>query len=94
MVLDLANLDRVVLVRATLSLELRNQVIDLLRTNQDGFAWSHEDITAIDTNVITHKLNIHLEHKLITKKRRKFSPERNKIINDEVQKLIDTGKVG
>ena len=42
----------------------------------------------IDPAVITHKLNISLSFKPIKPKRRSFAPERQKAINEEVNKLL------
>ncbi|XP_056688000.1 uncharacterized protein [Spinacia oleracea] len=50
-------------------------------------------MTGISPDVITHKLNVDPSFKPVKQKRRKFAPERNKIIDEEVQKLIDSGKV-
>ena len=47
----------------------------------------------ISPEVITHKLNADPSVKSVKQKRRKFTPERNQIINEEVQKLLDTGKI-
>lgn len=93
MVLDSPFPDHVVRIGATLSLELQNQVIDVLKANQDYFAWSHEDMTGISPDVITDKLNANLEHKPVKWKRCKFTPKPNQTIDDEVQKLINTRKV-
>ncbi|KAJ9544296.1 hypothetical protein OSB04_024003 [Centaurea solstitialis] len=61
--------------------------------HSDCFAWSHEDMVGIDPNVISHKLNVDANFKPIKQKRRKFAPERNKVINDEVDNLLKTGKI-
>ncbi|XP_056698514.1 uncharacterized protein [Spinacia oleracea] len=50
-------------------------------------------MTGISPDVITHKLNVNPNFKPVKQKRRKFSPERNKIIDEKVQKLIDSGKI-
>ncbi|KAJ9560566.1 hypothetical protein OSB04_005726, partial [Centaurea solstitialis] len=57
------------------------------------FAWSHEDMVGIDPSIISHKLNVDPTFKPIKQKRRKFAPERNKVINDEVDNLLKTGKI-
>lgn len=49
-------------------------------------------MTGISPDVITHELNADPEHKTVKQKRRKFTHERNQIINNEVQKRIETGK--
>ncbi|KAJ9564818.1 hypothetical protein OSB04_000784 [Centaurea solstitialis] len=63
------------------------------REHSDCFAWSHEDMVGIDPNIISHKLNVDPTFKPIKQKRRKFAPERNKVINDEVDNLLKTGKI-
>ena len=50
-------------------------------------------MTGISPDVITHKLNVDPSFRPVKQKRRKFAPERNKIIDEEVQKLIDSGKI-
>ncbi|KAJ9546290.1 hypothetical protein OSB04_018833 [Centaurea solstitialis] len=63
------------------------------KEHSDCFAWSHEDMVGIDPNVISHKLNVDPTFKPIKRKRRKFAPERNKVINNEVDNLLKTGKI-
>ncbi|KAL5583444.1 hypothetical protein UlMin_015886 [Ulmus minor] len=50
-------------------------------------------MTGIDPEVAVHRLQVDPEYRPIKQKRRKFASERNKIINDEIQKLIDVGSV-
>ncbi|KAJ9542724.1 hypothetical protein OSB04_029230, partial [Centaurea solstitialis] len=61
--------------------------------HSDCFAWSHEDMVGIDPNIISHKLNVDPTFKPVKQKRRKFAPERNKVINEEVENLLKTGKI-
>ncbi|KAJ9537370.1 hypothetical protein OSB04_030103 [Centaurea solstitialis] len=63
------------------------------KEHSDCFAWSHEDMVGIDPSIISHKLNVDPTFKPIKQKRRKFAPERNKVINDEVDNLLKTGKI-
>ena len=42
----------------------------------------------IDLTVITHKMNVSLSFKPVTQKRRSFTLERKKAINEEVNKLL------
>ena len=67
-----------------MSREIREELIAFLSNNLDCFAWSHEDMTGISSEVIVHQLNVDPSFKPVRTKRRKFAPERNKIINDEV----------
>jgi len=45
--------------------ELMNELVKTLRTNKDLFAWKVIDILGIDPNVISHKLSLCREAKLI-----------------------------
>ena len=52
------------------------------------FAWKQEDMGGIDLVVITHKLNVSFTFKPVKQKRRSFTQERQKAINEEVSKLL------
>ena len=52
------------------------------------FAWKQEDMGGVDLVVITHRLNVIPSFKSVKQKRRCFSPERQKAINEEVGKLL------
>lgn len=47
---------------------MHEQVTNFLKTNQDLFAWAYEEMTGISLDVITHKLNVDPEHKLVKQK--------------------------
>ncbi|XP_074377826.1 uncharacterized protein LOC141719351 [Apium graveolens] len=53
---DLTEGDKKVLVGEELSPSIEANLINLLTTRLDAFAWEHDDITGIDPNVITHNL--------------------------------------
>ena len=82
--------DKKVLIGDDLSPTIESHLVDFLTTRLDAFAWEHEDITGISADVITHKLNVDPDHKPVQQRRRKFAAERNKIINDEVSRLLKT----
>ena len=56
--------------------------------NLDVFAWSHEDMLGIDRRVIEHCLNVDLTKKPVQQKKRVFALKRNKIVMEEVEKLL------
>ena len=47
----------------TLSPKMRAKLVQFLQENLDVFAWSHEDMPGIPTEVIQHKLNMNPERK-------------------------------
>ena len=40
-----------------------------------------------------HRLQVDPDHPPVKQKRRKIAPERNKVVNEEVKKLLDIGSV-
>ena len=89
--IDPAQPDRVINIGSMLEDTVRTQLLSFLQNNQDCFAWSHKDMPGIDLEVTTHQLNVDPSYKPVKQKRRKLGVERNKIINDEVRKLIEAG---
>ena len=59
-----------------------------LKHNIEVFAWKQEDMGGINPAIITHKLNISPSFKPVKQKRRSFTPEKQKAINEEVNKLL------
>ena len=49
------------------------------------------DMPGIDPDIITHNLEVDPSQPPIKQKRRKFTPEWNDIINEEVRKLLEAG---
>ena len=85
--------DHKVFIRSRLPDNIRKQLIEFLKERRNNFAWSHSDMVGIDPKVIVHRLQVDPDHQPVKQKRRKFAPERNKVINDEIQKLFDIGSV-
>ena len=52
-------------VGMNLNTNTKEGIINFLKDNLDIFAWSHEDMTRIPTNIIQHRLNVDLEKKLV-----------------------------
>lgn len=46
-------------------------------------------MSGIDLDVISHQLNIDPSTRPVKQKKKKFAPERNKVIAEEVEKLLD-----
>ena len=78
-------------IGTTISTDIKKKLVQLLKENLDIFAWSHEDMPDISTEIIQHKLNVDLEKKPVQQRRRVFAPEQNQAIIDEVNKLLAAG---
>ena len=64
------------------------QLINLFKINIDIFAWSAIDMPDIPPEVIIHRLHIDPKVKPVRQKKKSFAPERQKIIDEEVNKLL------
>ncbi|KAG7588731.1 Ribonuclease H-like superfamily [Arabidopsis suecica] len=85
--------DRKVRIGVTLTGEIKEALIELLRKNKTSFAWSAADMPGIDPSIICHKLNVDPSFKPVKQKRRKLGVERAKTVNDEVDKLLKIGSI-
>ena len=80
-------------IGSKLTEDLKSPLTHFLRQSKDVFAWKQADMGGIDPTVITHRLNINPSFKPIKQKRRSFAPERQKAINEEVDKLLQAGAI-
>ena len=82
------NLEHLAYIGSKLAKDLRSLLTHFLRQNKDVFAWKQADMGGIDPAIITHRLNVSPSFKPVKQKRRSFAPERQKAINEEVDKLL------
>ncbi|KAL0405858.1 UNVERIFIED_CONTAM: hypothetical protein Slati_3899700 [Sesamum latifolium] len=87
------NPDKTTRIGSHLGEEAKKEITLCLRRNGDIFAWTPQDLERIDPQVITHHLNIDPSCKPVKQKKRHFGPEKDKIIQAEVNKLMATGHV-
>ncbi|KAL0402082.1 UNVERIFIED_CONTAM: hypothetical protein Slati_4238100 [Sesamum latifolium] len=73
--------------------EAKKGITLCLQRNAEIFAWTPQDLEGIDPQVITHHLNIDPNYKPIKQKKRHFGPEKDKIIQAEVNKLMAAGHI-
>ena len=87
------NTEHLTYIGSKLAENLRSLLTHFLKKNKDVFAWKQEDMGGIDPAIITHRLNVSPFFKPAKQKRRSFAPERQKAINEEVDKLLQTGAI-
>ena len=78
-------------IGSKLTEDLKGLLNQFLKQNKDVFAWKQADMGGIDPTVMTHRINTSLYFKPAKKNRRSFTPERQKVINEEVGKLLQAG---
>ncbi|KAI3695247.1 hypothetical protein L1987_78239 [Smallanthus sonchifolius] len=82
-----------VLVGTNIPKDIEQNLIELLKSRTSTFAWKHEDMTGISKDIIMHKLGVDNSFRPIHKKSKKFAPERNAIIQEEVERLLKAGMI-
>ncbi|GFY84511.1 hypothetical protein Acr_03g0012850 [Actinidia rufa] len=72
-----------IMIGTELTDELHFALINFLKKNSDVFARSQGDVPNIDLEIAMHKLFTNPKHSPVRQKRRKFAPERLKVIENE-----------
>ncbi|GJV48073.1 hypothetical protein Tco_1438285 [Tanacetum coccineum] len=57
----------------------------------DVFAWKPTDMTGVPRYIAEHRLKVRKGCSPVRQKKRSQAPERNKAIQEEVEKLVDAG---
>nr|GEU57421.1 hypothetical protein [Tanacetum cinerariifolium] len=78
-------------IGSTLTEEGRKELCGLLKRNLDIFAWKQADMTGVLHHLAKHRLNIREGCLPVRQKNRGKTPEKNKAIYEEVEKLVDAG---
>ena len=63
----------------------------VLQWNKDVFKWAHSNMPGIHLSIASHWLNILSSSRLVHQKVQRFHPNRQKIIQTEIDKLLADG---
>ena len=63
----------------------------ILRQNHDIFAWAHSDIKGIHPSIASHRLNVFSTTRPVRQRIRRFHPDRQRIIRNDIDKLLEAG---
>ncbi|KAE8676162.1 Tubulin alpha-1 chain [Hibiscus syriacus] len=78
-------------IGTTLTVQIKQELINLLQEFKDIFAWSYQDMPGLSTDIVIHKLPINPEYKPVQQKLRRMRPEMLLQIKEEVMKQINAG---
>lgn len=81
--------ERTTQISTNLSLGAKEALINYLQRNKDIFAWSPMDLIGVDPDIMEHNLHISTNAHSVKQKHRHFSLEKDKIVREEVQKLLE-----
>uniref|UniRef100_A0A2N9HCW8 Integrase catalytic domain-containing protein n=1 Tax=Fagus sylvatica TaxID=28930 RepID=A0A2N9HCW8_FAGSY len=85
------NVHRPVSISASLSVEERMHLVELLKEYQDVFAWQYDEMPGIDPKLVAHSLNVEPGTRPVVQPMRTFHPEVEAQITQEVKKLLSVG---
>jgi len=71
----------------------KQDLLSILRVNLRSFAWSPLDMVGIDSNFISHKLNMDTKAKPKVQRRRRMSLEKLEAIREETRKLLTANHI-
>ncbi|XP_014515522.1 uncharacterized protein LOC106773337 [Vigna radiata var. radiata] len=64
---------------------------NLLVRNKDLFAWTTFDMPGIHPDIISHKLSVFRDAKLVSQRKRRLGIEKRRAVDEEVGKLFEAG---
>jgi ribonuclease HI len=81
------------LIGTNLSMDDRQGLVTLLMEFREVFAWSVYEAPGVSPDLACHSLNISVEAKPVSQKRRKLAPERAEIVAKEVERLLEANAI-
>ncbi|GKA89899.1 reverse transcriptase domain-containing protein [Tanacetum coccineum] len=83
--------EQTIAIGSTLMEKGRKELYTLLGQNLDVFSWKPADMTGVPRSIAEHCLNVREGCRPFRQKKRGQAPERNKAIQEKVEKLVDAG---
>jgi hypothetical protein len=81
---------KIIKLSRTLSPQVKDKYIKLMKEFPDVFAWSYDDLKVYDTSIIHHVIPIKKYHKPFKHKLRRINPLLLPLIEKEVKKLFES----
>ncbi|XP_057744680.1 uncharacterized protein LOC130962489 [Arachis stenosperma] len=78
-------------INKNLPQELKEPLIEMIRTNRDLFAWTPADMPGIDPKIMSHHLDVRPGTRPVTQRKRKMSTERAEEVARQTASLLEAG---
>ncbi|GKU88888.1 hypothetical protein SLEP1_g3100 [Rubroshorea leprosula] len=86
--LNLDEPEKIVKIETKLTQEERAELLEFLKSNQDVFVWTTNEMLGISVEISVHKLSTDPIKKLVVQKRRLVGPKKQATIDEEIKKLL------
>ncbi|MCI37436.1 hypothetical protein A2U01_0058660, partial [Trifolium medium] len=73
-------------IGASLQEDVKSSLVSLLQEYVDVFAWSYQDMSGLDTDIVVHRLPLRPEYPPVKQKLRRTRPNMALKIKEEVKK--------
>ena len=70
---------------------VKRRLVQMLHDYVEVFAWSYEDMSGLDTDIVVHRLPMKEDYPSVKQKVRRMQPDMSKKIKAEVMKQFDAG---
>lgn len=78
-------------VGASFNKVIKKRLVELLHEYMDMFAWSYQDMSELDTDIVMHKFLLKRECPPVKDKLRRTRPDMSLKIIEDVRKQFDAG---
>ncbi|RVX18077.1 Retrovirus-related Pol polyprotein from transposon 17.6 [Vitis vinifera] len=78
-------------ISSLMTIEETQSIQNILIQNHDIFAWAHSDMKGIHPSIASHRLNVFSAARPVRQKIRRFHPDRQEVIRNEIDKLLNAG---
>nr|XP_027067664.1 uncharacterized protein LOC113693306 [Coffea arabica] len=82
---------RPIYISSCMTPEEEKEYVDLLLEFKDVFAWNYSEMPGLDPRVAVHNLSVKRGTKPVKQTQRRFRPELIPLIENEINRLIETG---
>jgi len=82
-----------VILSSLLTAEEEEQVIEVLRINQEAIGWQFSDLKEISPAYCMHRIHMEADFKPVAQPQRRLNPVIKEVVKKEVQKLLEAGMI-
>jgi len=82
-----------VILSSLLTAEEEEQVIEVLKINQEAIGWQLSDLKGISPAYYMHRIHMEADFKPVAQPQRRLNPAMKEVVKKEVQKLLEVGMI-
>ena len=84
---------KLVILSSLLTADEEEQVIEVLKLNQEAIRWQLSDLKGISPAYCMHRIHLEVDFKPIAQPQRRLNPAMKEVVKKEVHKLLEAGMI-